>query len=68
MDWQEAVAKAIGATKCSPTERRRAFQELHDTGIGYRLPGHISDTLKAMVASGAVTTNEEVAHEQRHEG
>lgn len=66
MEWQEAVAKAIGATKCSPTERQRAFQYLHDTGIGYRLPGHISATLKAMVASGAVKT-EETADGQRNE-
>jgi hypothetical protein len=54
MTWQDAVAKAMGATRCSPTERRRAFQTLHDTGIGYKLPGHIADTLRAMVASGEV--------------
>ena len=59
MNWQDAVAKAIGATKCSPTERQRAFQMLHDTGIGYRLPGHISDTLRSMVAAGVVKTEED---------
>ncbi len=60
MEWQDALAKAIGATKCSPPERKRAFQMLHDTGIGYKLPGHISDTLTAMVASGEI---EEEEHE-----
>ena len=53
-NWQDALAMAMGAIRCSPTERRRAFQLLHDTGVGYQLPGHISETLTMMVASGEV--------------
>lgn len=53
-NWQDALAMVIGAQKCSPVERKRAFNLLHTTGIGYKLPGHISETLTAMVASGEV--------------
>lgn len=54
MEWQQAVGKAMGAIPCSPTERQRAYQYLHDTGIGYTLGGKIADTLKHLVASGAI--------------
>lgn len=59
--WQEAVAKAMGAKKCSPVERVRSFQMLHDTGIGYSLGGQIADTLRHMVASGVVKDNTNAA-------
>lgn len=58
--WQEAVGQAMGAIPCSPVERRKAFQYLHDSGIGYKLEGKIADTLKAMVEAGVVGT--EVTH------
>lgn len=64
-DWQDAVAKVIGAKRCSMTERRRAFQLLHDTGIGYRIGGKVEDTLRHMVASGEI--EEEQESEQREE-
>lgn len=58
MEWQSALCKAMGAIKCSPPERQRAFQYLHDTGIGYKLPGHIADTLRHMVAEGVIKTED----------
>lgn len=66
-DWQDAVAKVIGAKRCSTTERTRAFQLLHDTGIGYRIGGKVEDALRHMVASGVVKTEEEPSSEQREE-
>lgn len=54
MEWQEALAVAMGAKKASPPERVRAWQMLHDTGIGYNLGDDLADTLRHMVASGVV--------------
>lgn len=61
-EWQEAWLKATCVTQCSPTERIRAMQYLHDTGIGYNLPGGVRQTLKQMVEAGEIKTgNEEVS-------
>lgn len=50
IEWQDAVAKVMGAIKCSPTERRRAFQYLHDSGIAYKIGGKIADATRAMIS------------------
>lgn len=55
MDWRKAVSVASGAIPSSPTEKQEAYQTLCDTGLGYRLGGKIADTLRFLVASGAVT-------------
>lgn len=54
MKWQDALAIALGAEKASPVERQRAFQMLHDTGIGYNLGDNLAETLRHMVASGSI--------------
>lgn len=47
--WQDALAKVMGAIKCSPTERRRAFEYLHETGIAYKIGGKVADATRAMM-------------------
>lgn len=55
-DWQDAMSKVCGGTPCSTVDKQRAFQLLHDSGMGYRLGGHISETLRHMVERGVVRT------------
>lgn len=52
--WQEEVAKAMGAIKCSPTERRRAYEYLHRTGIAERIGGGLAETVRELVESGDI--------------
>lgn len=52
--WQDELAKAMGAIKCSPTERRRAFEYLAKSGIAEQIGGGIAETTRALVASGEI--------------
>lgn len=52
--WQDEVAKAMGAIPCSPTERRRAYEYLHRTGIAERIGGGLAQTVRELVASGDI--------------
>lgn len=52
--WQDEVAKAMGAIKCSPTQRRRAYEYLHRTGIAEKIGGGLAETVRELVASGEI--------------
>jgi hypothetical protein len=52
--WQDEVAKAMGAIRCSPTERRRAFAYLAKTGIAEKIGGGLAETTRSLVASGEI--------------
>lgn len=54
MEWQDAVAVAMGAKKANTVERRKAWQMLHDTGIGYKLGNGLADIIRNAVATGAI--------------
>lgn len=59
MTLDRAIAVASGLVRASSTEVRRAFQMLHDTGVAYRLPGHIAETTRRMIQDGIVATGNE---------
>lgn len=59
ISWQDEVAKAMGAIKCSPTERRRALAYLHRTGIAERIGGGLAQTVRELVASGEIGGTDE---------
>lgn len=49
-NWQDAVAMAMGALRCSPTQRRRACEYLDRTGIAERIGGPLAETVRTVVS------------------